>query len=162
MILSLRQRRTIDTAGPSTPADRQLDAMLDSAAGGKSFSTKELQSIEIALRRYLQAARPRAMPRLLLFLYPGTISKSRLKELREVLVDVDILVDPCGRSVCHESVASTVITFNARWVHGPSASASRISSRPQALSRTISLDDASCVSRLMAMSNVASVFWSLG
>jgi len=106
--LKTGKRRAIDAGRPSTQADRQLDAMLDGATGGSAFSTKDLKSIEGALRRYLQAARPRAMPRLLLFLYPGRISKSRLKELREVLVDVDLLVDPCGRTVCHESVAKTV------------------------------------------------------
>jgi hypothetical protein len=101
-------RRNIDGSGAKTRADRQLDAMLDSAAGGASFSTKDLEKIEKALRRFLKSARPRAMPRLLLFLYPGRISRGRLTELREVVVDVDLVVDPCGRNVCRASVAKTI------------------------------------------------------
>jgi len=101
-------RRNIDGGKPKTRADKDLDAMLDGATGGSAFSTQDLEKIEQALRRFLRTTRPRAMPRLLLFLYPGRISRGALKELREVLVDVELLVDPCGRSVCRESVAKTV------------------------------------------------------
>jgi hypothetical protein len=103
--LKTGSRRKIDRGGPKTRADRDLDAMLDGATGGSAFSTTDLEKIERALRHHLKAARPRAMPRLLLFLYPGRISRGGLKELREVLVDVDLVVDPCGRTVCQASVA---------------------------------------------------------
>lgn len=84
-------------------ADRQLDALLDSSTG-KSFSTTELEKIERTVRRYLKALRPRAAPRLLLFVYPGRISRSKLKQLREVLIDIELIVDPCSRSVCRAAV----------------------------------------------------------
>jgi hypothetical protein len=100
--------RRIDAAGPTTAADRDLDAMLDKATGGAAFSTAELERIEKALRRFLEAARPRAAPRLLLFLYPGRISRNSLKELREVNVEVELLVDPCSRTVCSDSVGKTL------------------------------------------------------
>lgn len=106
--LKTGRRRNIEGRGPSTAADRSLDAMLDQATGGAAFSTKTLERIEKALRSYLRAARPRAMPRLLLFLYPGRISRGRLKDLREVQVDVDLVVDPCGRTVCKDSVAKHI------------------------------------------------------
>jgi hypothetical protein len=105
--LKTGRARSIDGGGPRTKADRALDSLLDSATGS-AFSTKDLAKIDKALRRYLRAARPRAMPRLLLFLYPGRISKAGLKELREVLVDLDLVVDPCGRTVCRESVGKTL------------------------------------------------------
>jgi len=106
--LQTGKKKTIDGKGPSSRADLDLDAALDGATGGASFSTKTLEKIETALRNHLRATRPRAMPRLLLFLYPGRISRSGLKELREVLVDVDLVVDPCGRSVCQESVGKHI------------------------------------------------------
>jgi hypothetical protein len=106
--LATGRARSIDGGGPKTRADRALDSLLDSATGGSAFSTKDLAKIDSALRRYLRAARPRAMPRMLLFLYPGRISRAGLKDLREVLVDLDLVVDPCGRNVCQESVGKTL------------------------------------------------------
>jgi hypothetical protein len=100
--------KRIDASGAKTAADSEFDSMLDKATGGASFSTADLEKIEKALRRYLEAARPRAMPRLLLFLYPGRISVSSLKELREVKVDVDLVVDPCSRTICTDSVAKHI------------------------------------------------------
>ncbi|MCK5797053.1 MAG: hypothetical protein KAI47_07720 [Deltaproteobacteria bacterium] len=94
----------IDKTGPKSAADRELDALLDNSTG-KSFSTAALDKIERAVRSYLRAAHPRAMPRLLLFLYPGRMTASRLKDLHEVLIDIDLIVDPCGRTVCKDSVA---------------------------------------------------------
>jgi hypothetical protein len=102
-------RRNIDGSGKAkNRADLQLDALLDSATGGAAFSTQDLEKIEKALRRFLRASRPRATPRLLLFLYPGRISRAGLKELREVLVEIDLVVDPCSRTVCRESVAKHI------------------------------------------------------
>jgi hypothetical protein len=106
--LKTGRRKNIEGKRPSTRADQDLDALLDSSTGGAAFSTKTLEKIDAALRRFLRSARPRAMPRLLLFLYPGRISPGRLKELREVLVDVDLIVDPCGRTVCKDSVAKHI------------------------------------------------------
>lgn len=98
------KKTSIDKKGAKSSVDKELDALLDSTTG-KTFTTGDLDKIEGAVRRYLRATRPRAMPRLLLFLYPGRITSSRLKELREVLIDIDLVVDPCGRSVCKDSVA---------------------------------------------------------
>lgn len=98
--------KRIDASGPKTEADNQLDALLDAKTGGPSFNTSELERIEKALRQYLQANRPRAIPRLLLFLYPGRVSRSGLQELRDIQVDLDMLVDPCSRTVCREAVAT--------------------------------------------------------
>lgn len=106
--LKTGSRHRIDAAAPSTAADKDLDSMLDKAAGGSSFSTDELERVEKSLRRFLDAARPRAMPRLLLFLYPGRISRISLKELREVKVDIDLLVDPCSRTICADAVGKTL------------------------------------------------------
>ena len=93
---------------PSTAADKDLDRCWTRPTGGSAFSTDELERVEKALRRFLDAARPRAMPRLLLFLYPGRISRISLKELREVKVDIELLVDPCSRTVCADSVGKTL------------------------------------------------------
>jgi hypothetical protein len=98
------KRSAIDKGAARKGADAELDALLDKSTG-KTFSTKDLANIEKAVRRYLRATRPRAEPRLLLFLYPGSITSARLKELREVLIDIDLIVDPCGRTVCKGSVA---------------------------------------------------------
>jgi hypothetical protein len=99
--------RRIDASGPKTAADRDLDALLDKSTGA-SFSTDDLEKIEKAMRRFLEAARPRAMPRLMLFVYPGRISRSGLKELREVKVDIDLVVDPCSRTICTDAVGKHV------------------------------------------------------
>ena len=96
--------RSFDQSKGRTKADDELDAMLDKATG-PTFSSKELKKISAALRRYLRLRRPRAQPKLLLFLYPGRISKVALQELRQVKVDVELVVDPCQRTVCKASVA---------------------------------------------------------
>ena len=94
----------IDPSGPKSDVDRELDAVL-AATSGKAFSTGDLERIEGAVRRLLRATRPRSEPRLLLFVYPGHITRARLTELREILIEIDLVVDPCGRSDCCESVA---------------------------------------------------------
>lgn len=98
------KRSSIDKAEKRRGVDAQLDALLDSSTG-KSFSTGDLARIEKAVRRFLRQTRPRAEPRLLLFLYPGSITGQRLRTLREVSIDIDLVVDPCARSVCRDSVA---------------------------------------------------------
>lgn len=98
-------QRSFDSRGPQTKADKELDALLDGDEG-PSFSSADLARVAGALRRYLDAARPRARPKLILFLYPGRISRSRLKTLREVKVAIEMVVDPCGRAACDASVAT--------------------------------------------------------
>lgn len=105
--LKTGRRERIDAGGRRDRLDAQLDALLDNATG-KRFSTTDLEQIENVLRRYLQARRPRSAPRLLLFLYPGRISRARLKELREIVVDVDLVIDPCPRSVCRDSLGKHI------------------------------------------------------
>jgi hypothetical protein len=101
--LQTGKRQRIDREASRDRLDLELDALLDDATGS-GFTTADLERIERSLRRFLRARRPRSAPRLLLFLYPGQITRARLKELREVVVDVDLLVDPCPRSVCRDSL----------------------------------------------------------
>lgn len=96
-------KRRIDAAGPKSAADRELDAALG-AAMGQSFSTTDLERIATALERYLRAMRLRASARMVLFLYPGRVTRATLRELREINVDIDLLVDPCGRAICRDAV----------------------------------------------------------
>ena len=96
-------RRAFDGGKPKTRADKALDALLDETTG-ESFSSKELKKVSAALRRFLRSNRSRALPRMILFLYPGRISRNALRELREVNVNVELVVDPCQRTVCREAV----------------------------------------------------------
>ncbi len=83
-----------------------LDAQLDAALGGpQGFSTRELEKIEDRIRGELRATRPRATPRLIVFLYPGRVSAEKLKSMSEVNVDIELVMDPCDRSVCRDAVA---------------------------------------------------------
>ncbi len=106
--LETGSKRRIDPTRGNTGVDRELDALLDKTAGGPSFSTRDLEQIDKALRRFLKTSRPRAVPRLLLFIYPGRISKNMLKELRDIKVDIELVVNPCGRSFCADSVAKHI------------------------------------------------------
>lgn len=74
----------------------------------KGFTTKELDGIEQTLRRSVRTVRPRATPRLLLFLHPGRISASRLFNEDEVIIDLRLDIDPCPRTVCRDAVAKTI------------------------------------------------------
>jgi hypothetical protein len=86
-----------------------LDADLDAALGGpQGFSTKELEKVEDRIRNELKRDRPRATPRLIVFLYPGRIDADRLKSLSEVNVDIELVMDPCERTVCREAVAKHI------------------------------------------------------
>jgi hypothetical protein len=101
--LSKNKRTRIDA-----PKD-SFDASLDDALGGPAgFSTKQLEKIEDRLRDELRRDRPRATPRLIVFLYPGKISPERLKAMTEVNVDVELVMDPCDRNVCKEAVAKHI------------------------------------------------------
>jgi hypothetical protein len=93
------KRKTIDA-----PKDA-LDADLDAALGGpQGFSTKALAAVEDRLRAELRRDRPRASPRLVVFLYPGRVSAERLKAMREVNVDIELTIDPCSRSLCDDAI----------------------------------------------------------
>ena len=87
------------------PTD-ELDAQLDAALGGpQGFSTRDLEQIENRLRAELKRERPRATPKLVVFLYPGRVSAERLKSMAEIDVDIELVIDPCDRTVCRDAVA---------------------------------------------------------
>ncbi|MSP61099.1 MAG: hypothetical protein EXR72_12290 [Myxococcales bacterium] len=82
-----------------------LDAELEQAlGGGAGFSTGELEKIEDRLRAALRSERPRATAKLVVFIYPGRVNVQKLRALAEVFVDVELVIDPCERSVCREAV----------------------------------------------------------
>src|SRR5262245_38459306 len=81
---------------------------LDSLVGGGGFSTKPLDTIEDRLRAELGRNRPRATPHLVLFLYPGRVDMDKLRAMSEINVDVQVVMDPCERSVCRESVGKHI------------------------------------------------------
>ena len=101
--LQTGRQLSIDGRGSGDRADADLDAALGDAFG-QDFSTKELQQVASQVRRYLRAARPRAPAKMLLFLYPGRISRSGLNALREIAVDIELIVKPCARTVCNVAV----------------------------------------------------------
>ena len=114
--LSKNQRTRIDA-----PTDA-FDADLDAALGGpQGFSTKPLEQIEDRIRAELRRDRPRASPRLIVFLYPGRISAEKLKAMRDINVDIELVMDPCDRSVCREAVGKH-IELVGRAVAQPSVS----------------------------------------
>jgi hypothetical protein len=86
-----------------------LDSALDAALGGpQGFSTRELEAIDTKLKNELKRDRPRATPRIVLFLYPGKISVEKLKSMTEIFVDIELVMDPCERSVCREAVGKHI------------------------------------------------------
>jgi hypothetical protein len=101
--LAKNQRTRIDA--PKDAFDAQLDAAL---GGPQGFSTKALEQIEERIKQELKRDRPRATPRVILFLYPGRIDAERLKALTEVNVDIELIMDPCDRNVCKEAVAKHI------------------------------------------------------
>ncbi len=101
--LSSNRRTKIDA-----PKD-SLDSALDDALGGpQGFSTRELEKIEDRIRAELKRDRPRASPRLIMFLYPGRIGIEKLKSMSEVNVDIELVMDPCDRSLCKDAVAKHI------------------------------------------------------
>ena len=101
--LARNQRTRIDA-----PKDA-FDADLDAALGGpQGFSTKPLEQIEDRIRAELRRDRPRASPRLIVFLYPGRVDAERLKAMRDINVDIELVMDPCDRSVCREAVGKHI------------------------------------------------------
>jgi hypothetical protein len=101
--LARNQRTRIDA-----PKDA-FDADLDAALGGpQGFSTRPLEQIEDRIRAELRRDRPRASPRLIVFLYPGRVDAERLKAMRDVNVDIELIMDPCDRSVCRDAVGKHI------------------------------------------------------
>jgi hypothetical protein len=101
--LAKNQRTKIDA-----PKDA-FDADLDAALGGpQGFSTKPLEQIEDRIRAELRRDRPRASPRLIVFLYPGRVTADKLKAMRDINVDIELVMDPCDRNVCREAVAKHI------------------------------------------------------
>jgi hypothetical protein len=101
--LAKNQRTKIDA-----PKDA-FDADLDAALGGpQGFSTKPLEQIEDRIRAELRRDRPRATPRLIVFLYPGRVTADKLKAMRDINVDIELVMDPCDRNVCREAVAKHI------------------------------------------------------
>src|SRR5947209_884139 len=101
----LQNNRRTKIDAPKDDLDAQLDAALGGPAG---FSTRELEKIEDRIRNELKRDRPRATPRLIVFLYPGRISAEKLKSMAEVDVDIELVMDPCDRNVCREAVAKHI------------------------------------------------------
>jgi len=98
--LTSGKKSKIDGGGGS------FDSELDAALGGpQGFSTQELEKIENNIKKELQRDRPRATPRLIVFLYPGKITVEKLKSMTEIFVDIQLVMDPCERTVCKEAVA---------------------------------------------------------
>lgn len=86
------------------PAD-DFDASLDAALGGATgFSTKDLEAIVEKIRSELKRDRPRATPRIVMFLYPGKVTIEKLRAMREIYSDLEVIMDPCERSVCRDAV----------------------------------------------------------
>ena len=101
--LAKNQRTRIDA-----PKDA-FDADLDAALGGpQGFSTKPLEQIEDRIRAELRRDRPRASPRLIVFLYPGRVTADKLKAMRDINVDIELVMDPCDRNVCRDAVAKHI------------------------------------------------------
>ncbi|MCB9555535.1 MAG: hypothetical protein H6707_05475 [Deltaproteobacteria bacterium] len=101
--LATGSQRSIDKQSAKR-ADAALDSLLAEAMG-RSFSTADLGKVSGALRRLIQTMRPPANARLLLFFYPGRVTRVALKEMREIAVDIDLLIEPCRRTVCTGAVA---------------------------------------------------------
>jgi hypothetical protein len=101
--LAKNQRTRIDA-----PKDA-FDADLDAALGGpQGFSTKPLEQVEDRIRAELRRDRPRASPRLIVFLYPGRVDAERLKAMRNINVDIELIMDPCDRNVCKDAVGKHI------------------------------------------------------
>src|SRR5690242_8481756 len=64
-----------------TKIDGQDDMGLDALVGGGGFSTKPLDTVEDRLRAELGRNRPRATPRMVLFLYPGRVDVEKLRAM---------------------------------------------------------------------------------
>jgi len=102
------EERRID--GEQSEEDADLDAMLADALGEGSatFSTKALDDIVKQISGELRRARPRSPATLLVFVSPGRTSMAKLQRMKEINVDLELIIDPCDRSVCLDSVATHI------------------------------------------------------
>ena len=91
-------------------SDAAFDAALGDALGdsGSTFSTRKLDGIVKKIVEGLRTLRPRSPATLLVFISPGRVNLERLRRLTEVLVDLELIIDPCDRSVCEDSVATHI------------------------------------------------------
>ena len=96
--------------GETTEADVDLDAALADALGDSSpaFSSKALDGIVRSISEGLRTLRPRSPATLLVFLSPGRVTLDRLRRQPEINVDMELIIDPCDRSVCLDSVATHI------------------------------------------------------
>jgi hypothetical protein len=101
--LKANKRTAIDAA--SDDLDSALDKVLGSSGG---FSTAELSKVEDRIRAELKHERPRAAPRFIMFVYPGRITIERLRTMAEVVIDIEVVLDDCERSVCRDAIGSTI------------------------------------------------------
>jgi hypothetical protein len=100
--LQNNRRTKIDASN----GEMDLDSIMGGSGGG--FSTKQLDAVEDRLRNELRKDRPRATPRLVLFLYPGRVDIEKLRALSQINVDMQLVMDPCERSVCREAVGKHI------------------------------------------------------
>jgi hypothetical protein len=90
-------------------SDAAFDAALGDALGsGSTFSTKVLDQVVAKIVEGLHTLRPRSPATLLVFLSPGRVNLERLRRMPEVDVDLELVIDPCDRSVCQDSVATHI------------------------------------------------------
>lgn len=101
--LKANQRTRIDA--PRDELDAELDKVLGSGGG---FSTKDLERVGERIKSELRRDRARAAPRLLVFVYPGRITVERLRSMAEVVVDVELVIEDCERSVCRDAVGGAI------------------------------------------------------
>ncbi|MEK6606689.1 MAG: hypothetical protein AABZ30_03420 [Myxococcota bacterium] len=106
--VDMRSGRASRIDAESEAGDADLDAALGRALGSSGFSTRELERAWSALRDDLRRLRPRATAQLLVFAYPGRVSLERLRTLSEVIVDVELTIDPCDRAVCADSAGAHI------------------------------------------------------
>lgn len=90
-------------------SSQYLDAEFDRVLGPDSgFSTRELERVLDRLRGELRRERPRATPKLVVFLYPGATDVARLQGLPQIFVDIELVLDPCERTVCTDAIAKHI------------------------------------------------------
>jgi hypothetical protein len=96
--------------GDQLDTDAALDAALGEALGevASNFSTRQLDAVVRKIVDGLRSLRPRSPATLLVFVAPGRVNLDRLRRLPEVLVDLELIIDPCDRSACTDSVATHI------------------------------------------------------
>ena len=98
----LKANKRVAIDAPASNFESDLDKLVGGSAG---FSTEPLKEIDNKIRSSLYRERLRSSAHLILFLYPGKVTRERLKAMPEIGIDVDVDIDPCDRAVCREAVA---------------------------------------------------------